>query len=515
MKKIIVLILSVFVLSVLTSSPIYADMAGGITYLQSHQDNTGKISGFGGESQWAAIGFAENGIDISTVKQSGVSLKDYLLSDIPPAGAAATEWERRILAIVATGGDPTNFGGTNYVQQVELLANNNQLGDTALLNDDIFGLLALIASGSTAQNEIKQSVLSFIISHQNSDGGFSWSTNPNFNTSDSNDTAAALQALQAAQKDGLTHAELASSLEKAKNYLLSLQSPNGGFKYDTSEWSTDPDSASTAWALMALNAMDLSTSIEASNAKIWLNAQQETDGGFHWMSGSGSDTATTSYALIALSGNGLLYVPKSAAVIPAPTISITPTPTLTSSSPSTSVTPTVTPSQQCTDAAPPAPVITAAEIVNETTVKLNWNKISEPMTYYLLAYGTSEENLVYGNPNIGGKDLTSYTVGSLSTGKTYYFKIRAGNGCRAGDFSNAALVGLATRRATVHVVTPTTPLPTIPVFQTPTMTDKQEKAEVLGAQTGEVNSQQIPFYIAMAITILMSAVFYWYFKLKR
>jgi len=37
---------------------------------------------------------------------------------------------------------------------------------------------------------------------------------------------------------------------------------------------------------------------------------------------------------------------------------------------------------------------------------------------------------------VGDKNTTQYTVKGLSGGQTYYFKIRAGNGCLPGDFSN-------------------------------------------------------------------------------
>jgi hypothetical protein len=44
--------------------------------------------------------------------------------------------------------------------------------------------------------------------------------------------------------------------------------------------------------------------------------------------------------------------------------------------------------------------------------------------------------MLWGNPNIGGRGTKSFVVQNLSGGKTYYFKVRAGNGCQPGDFSN-------------------------------------------------------------------------------
>jgi len=86
---------------------------------------------------------------------------------------------------------------------------------------------------------------------------------------------------------------------------------------------------------------------------------------------------------------------------------------------------------------PPAsdPIITSVEPgLNQVT--LTWVKAGDPVTYYLLQYGTNPDNLEYGNPYIGDHDSTSYTVQSLNNGTKYYFRIRAGNGCRPGDFSD-------------------------------------------------------------------------------
>src|SRR5688500_10052476 len=156
MKKI--LFLTFLILLSITPSYIYADTVidNGINYLKLNQDSSGKITnGFSSPSQWSAIAFAANDIDTSDIKNPTASLKDYLLTDIPNNGSA-TDWESRILAIVAIGNDPTNFGNTNYVHNLDSFYNNQQLGDICSLNDDIFGLLALIASGDSSSAQIKQ-----------------------------------------------------------------------------------------------------------------------------------------------------------------------------------------------------------------------------------------------------------------------------------------------------------------------------------------------------------------------
>ncbi|MBI3577561.1 fibronectin type III domain-containing protein, partial [Candidatus Gottesmanbacteria bacterium] len=90
----------------------------------------------------------------------------------------------------------------------------------------------------------------------------------------------------------------------------------------------------------------------------------------------------------------------------------------------------------CNDTKPgSAPTLTGAS-GGTNSVTLTWAEGKDPMSYYLVTYGTSPGAQTYGNPNIGGKGTTSYTVSGLAGGATYYFKVRAGNGCMPGDYSN-------------------------------------------------------------------------------
>ncbi len=90
----------------------------------------------------------------------------------------------------------------------------------------------------------------------------------------------------------------------------------------------------------------------------------------------------------------------------------------------------------CNDQKPGSTPVLLSAIPGSNSVILNWSKASDPVSYYLVAYGISPNNNTYGNPNVGNKDTTSYTVNNLSGGTTYCFIVRAGNGCTPGDFSN-------------------------------------------------------------------------------
>ncbi len=93
---------------------------------------------------------------------------------------------------------------------------------------------------------------------------------------------------------------------------------------------------------------------------------------------------------------------------------------------------------RCSDTKPVGkPVILSAQS-GEKSVTLSWSEVPDPVTYYLVRYGTSKDSLIYGSTDIGGRGSTTYTIGDLQNGVKYYFQIRAGNGCRPGNFSDTS-----------------------------------------------------------------------------
>lgn len=356
----LIIILAVILLGLFIPKTANAETAidKGINFLKSKQDSSGRITtGFSAPSQWSAIAFTANGIDAATVKNPTVSLKDFLLSDVPGDSSSATDWEPRILAIVAIGENPTNFGGTNFVAHLESFYNNNQIGDMCSLNDDIFGVLAFTAAGTTANTQIKQESLNFLISKQDStDGGFGFSApGCDYYSTSADMTSAAIQALIYAKQNGLTNSGLDDAITKAKNYLIANQNSDGGFGYYGSS-----DTDTTGWALMAFNALGMNDSVQVTGARNWLVSQQSaTDGGImaydYGANASVSNASTTAQAMIALSGKTwilkIFTVSENTGITPTPTVSPTPTP-----SPSPTATPTPTPAPPASPTPTPTPV---------------------------------------------------------------------------------------------------------------------------------------------------------------
>lgn len=217
----------------------------------------------------------------------------------PLNSSIATDYEKRILAITAIGSDPQTISSENFVSKLENMFDGTQIGDPNLLNDDIFGVLALVSAG-IADNTVSQS-RQFILSHQNSDHGWGYGVGVG---SDSNTTAMAVAALVAT----------GSAPNSAIGYLSQSQATSGGFGFAPGQAA---DGASTAWVISGLISAGQNVPTEA---KTFLENLQLPDGSFKWRASDNSGSAlVTAYAVIALSGHGLPVRTVSSAPPPVPT----------------------------------------------------------------------------------------------------------------------------------------------------------------------------------------------------
>lgn len=92
----------------------------------------------------------------------------------------------------------------------------------------------------------------------------------------------------------------------------------------------------------------------------------------------------------------------------------------------------------CSDLVPSGtqPWLYQANATSSNSIILRFTNWQSPVDHFVLEYGTSSDKYSFGVANFGNKDTNSYTISSLSSNTTYYFRIRTGNGCAVGSWSN-------------------------------------------------------------------------------
>ncbi len=320
-------------------------------YLLSKRDTSGQIESLG-YSAWALQGLAANQVN-------SPSTLTYLAQNIETIfNGSATDLERTILAVLAGGQDPHHFADHDLVAKLKSKASSGQIGLPSTINDDSFGILALLASNEPVTDPLIMSSLQYIQDSQRADGSFGLGLTGD---GDSNDTAAVIQAFQLAKARGYT-GNLGTN--KALEYLKSTQNSDGGFSYTAA---FESDGASTSWVINALIASGIdpeSWAVDGYQPYQYLRSLQAGSGGVRWQAGIDPDTYTTSFAAIAFARKALpvavLRVEPTPSPSPSPSPSASPTPTPTSTpsptpSPSPTVIPTPSPTPTPTATATPTP----------------------------------------------------------------------------------------------------------------------------------------------------------------
>jgi len=268
------------------------EIASALNYLRNSQTNQGDIGGFA-TSAWVTMAIAAAGKDPHDWKAGSNSIVDYLAANAGDA-TSVTDYARMTLAIVAADEDPTSFGGRDFVNLLKGQYNNGQIGDMSLLNDDFWGVMALISAGESQSSELGANSVAFIKANQNDDGGWSWGVGQG---SDVDDTACAVMALIAAGESSSSNA-----ITNGLNYIKSQQADNGGF---LSWGATNPSTDS--WAIDAIVAAGQNPTssywTKNNNTPIddLLGFQNTTNGSFPDWQGNPSPW-TTAYAINALLG---------------------------------------------------------------------------------------------------------------------------------------------------------------------------------------------------------------------
>lgn len=342
-----------------------------LNFLKSNQLENGSIIDLQ-TSDWSAMSFGANNTYVSEIKNQSLSLYDYLNNALITSDTGTlnncAEYPRHILGLLAGGAAKTNAQIIDLKNKIltECLT-NNQVGQAGI-NDDIFILLALLATDENPNSEIIQIAINTIKADQQPDGSFTWN-----GWSGQDVTGAAINALKYASSFGITIDN--SIFDKAKNYLHITQLGDGGWGFGAS------DPLTTAWAMYGLN------SIGEGQAQ-WMSAQgknpwtvlvsQLTNDGYYtspW-SADGIDWFATKHAVPAILGKSwpIILAPLASAQNTANSVSSGGSGTPSTSTPTTSIiiptsTPTTTPIIITLETSTPDQTTTTGEVLGEKIIR--------------------------------------------------------------------------------------------------------------------------------------------------
>jgi hypothetical protein len=284
----------------------------GLDYLHARQRTDGGFAEPGKSSSefmtsWCVVAIASAGEDPSTWKKSGRDPVAYLATQASKP-ANVTDLARLTLAVTAARRNARDFGGVDLVAKIKSqVAADGSSGDRIgpMVNSHTWGMIALAAAGEPVTSEMVR----WLTGQQNSDGGWGWGTSV---ASDSNDTAAALQALMAAGQSPSS-----SAVTWGLAYMRTRQASDGGFMYS----SGTPDTNSTSWAVQALVAAG-----ETPDGSLWsksgksplsmLRGLQRRDGSFAYQSGKVQNPLFTTVQAIPALARKQFPLPRSAGLAP-------------------------------------------------------------------------------------------------------------------------------------------------------------------------------------------------------
>jgi hypothetical protein len=271
-------------------SPAQAEHAAdrGVAWFLSNQEESGSF-GFGGD--WAMTALAAAGLNAADAKTSPLdpSAQDFYLDEWQASGpgGAGTDAARGILAGIAGGIQPSRLSTdgdatrSNLVARLAELFDGTQIGEPGLLNDDIFGLLALHQAG--APRALLRQIADYLRTKQLPGGGWTWNTSPGA-PADTDMTGSAVAALCAA---GVAPGD--PDLDQALSLLHTLQDPaTGGFVAPPESFGIGLNTDTTAWVTSGLVECGIDpqgsnwTTAEGKTPLDYLVSMQRPDGHFDW-----------------------------------------------------------------------------------------------------------------------------------------------------------------------------------------------------------------------------------------
>lgn len=197
--------------------------AGSARYVEARQAESGAFAEAGGQADAALTAWAALGLTAAGGSEEALARARAYLAGAEGEARSQTDLALHVLARAALGDRPATL-----VERLEAAPAGR------LVNATAWTVLALRQAGRPAP----AALVRMLLRAQRPNGGWGWVAG---GAPDSNDTAAAIQALRAAGVRG-------SVIDRGLAYLRTLQAPSGGFALVRGR---APDAQSTAWAIQA------------------------------------------------------------------------------------------------------------------------------------------------------------------------------------------------------------------------------------------------------------------------
>jgi len=298
----------------LSAAPVLAavDINAALDYLKTQQNADGGFgSGFSPGSSISAtadtaLAIVAAGGNLADFQKGGETPLTYLESQAPSA-ATAGDLSKLILAAIAAGENPRQFGAVDSVAKLESLIGAD--GKIGTATDTFVAHTLAILALKSAQRPIPAASVQVVKSAQQENGGWTWDGTA-ATAADTNTTAFAVQALIA---DG--EAANSEAVTKALAYYHGIQNTDGGWPYQNpSDFGTTTDANSTAVTIQASLAAGQApssadwTTAEGKTPIAALEALQNPSGGFAWQATvPGDNLLATVQALPALAGKAFPF----------------------------------------------------------------------------------------------------------------------------------------------------------------------------------------------------------------
>lgn len=240
-------------------------------------------------TEWEAVGIARAGGTLPASYLTGATAQ---VKESAGSFRKVTDLERLILGIKAAGGNPTSVSGVNLIDK---MVNHDKMTAQGT-NGPIFALIALhsdnynVASTATWN---KDKLVTWLLSAQNSDGGFPLATGE---ASSVDMTAMAVAALAPER----TQTQVQTAIDKAVQYLSTQQQVNGGYSAYNDDSSESVSQVIVALASAGINPKDARFTKSSGDLLTRLSQFRQSNGAYSHTIGGAGDNIATEQALLAL-----------------------------------------------------------------------------------------------------------------------------------------------------------------------------------------------------------------------